>query len=147
MLVHIELDTALESDRRALYAMSAALTEPVGGSPIPKSALRPEPAPAKAAPAKAAPAKAAPAKAAPAKAAPAKAAPAKAEPAVDPAKPAVDPGPAVDLDTAVAVATDLVARGKTADVKLALAAAGAKRVSELKGTAIAKFLEALEDAS
>ena len=137
MLVHIELDTALESDRRALYAMSAALTEPVGGSPIPKSALRPEPAPAKAAPAKAAPAKAAPAKAAPA----------KAEPAVDPAKPAVDPGPAVDLDTAVAVATDLVARGKTADVKLALAAAGAKRVSELKGTAIAKFLEALEDAS
>ena len=48
------------------------------------------------------------------------------------------------LEQAVAQATTLVADGKTAKVKEALAAAGAKRVSELKGSAIAVFLGALD---
>lgn len=48
------------------------------------------------------------------------------------------------LDDAVARATALVAAGKTAQVKAALATAGAKRVSELKGAMIAVFLEALD---
>jgi hypothetical protein len=48
------------------------------------------------------------------------------------------------LDDAVARATALVAAGKTSVVKAALAVAGAKRVSELKGATISTFLEALD---
>lgn len=47
------------------------------------------------------------------------------------------------LDNAVKMATIMVAEGKAALVKEALATAGVKRVSELKGKAIAAFLEAL----
>jgi hypothetical protein len=47
------------------------------------------------------------------------------------------------LDDVVARATELVAAGKTAQVKAALAEAGAKRVSELKGKSIGMFLAAL----
>lgn len=54
-----------------------------------------------------------------------------------------DEGPAT-MDTAVKRATELVANGKAAEVKAALATAGVKRVSELKGKAIAAFLEALD---
>ena len=50
---------------------------------------------------------------------------------------------AATLEEAVTRATALVADGKTAKVKGALAVAGAKRVSELKGATIATFLEAL----
>jgi hypothetical protein len=53
-----------------------------------------------------------------------------------------EPGVAT-LDDAVAKATELVAAGKTAQVKAALAEAGAKRVSELKGKSIGLFLAAL----
>jgi hypothetical protein len=52
--------------------------------------------------------------------------------------------PAADkLALAVKTATEMVAAGKTAEVKAALANAGAKRVSELKGAAIDAFLEDL----
>lgn len=48
------------------------------------------------------------------------------------------------LEQAVSRATALVSKGKTETVKEALAAVGAKKVSELKGTAIAAFIEALD---
>lgn len=47
------------------------------------------------------------------------------------------------LDDAVALATKLMSGGKAADVKAALGTVGAKRVSELKGSKIAAFIEAL----
>lgn len=57
-----------------------------------------------------------------------------------------DPEPVVEYTTAdaVAKATQVLADGGTANVKAALAAAGVKRVSELKGAAIAGFIAALE---
>lgn len=48
------------------------------------------------------------------------------------------------LDDAVARATTMVSAGKTAEVKAALATAGAKRVSELKPANIQTFLDALD---
>lgn len=48
------------------------------------------------------------------------------------------------LEDAVSKATKLVSGGKASEVKAALAAAGAKRVSELKGDAIGTFMQALE---
>lgn len=59
----------------------------------------------------------------------------------------MDDEPAADAPTttdAVAKATQVLADGGTATVKAALAAAGVKRVSELKGAAIADFIAALE---
>jgi Ribosome-associated chaperone zuotin len=53
-------------------------------------------------------------------------------------------GDAPTLDDAVSKATKLVSEGKTAQVKAALLAAGAKRVSELKGAGISVFLNSLE---
>lgn len=47
------------------------------------------------------------------------------------------------LEDAVKRATELVAAGKAAAVKAALAGAGVKRVSELSGAKIATFLDAL----
>ena len=80
----------------------------------------------------------------------------------DTPEPAVEPEPVVEepaaaepeedlvgaetvhtLDDAVTLATKLVSEGKAADVKAALATAGAKRVSELKGDSISKFIKAL----
>lgn len=52
-----------------------------------------------------------------------------------------DDGPT--LEDAVKRATELVAGGKAAEVKAALAAAGVKRVSELSGAKISTFLDAL----
>lgn len=88
-------------------------------------------------------------KAAPAKKAPAKKAAAK--------KPEPDPEPDEEeeqddeqddeqdpLDVAVARATDLLSQKKGAKVKAALEAAGAKKVSDLKGDAVQVFLEALD---
>lgn len=46
------------------------------------------------------------------------------------------------LEDAVALATELVADGKTAEVKKVLARLKVKRVSELEGDAIAEFLSA-----
>jgi hypothetical protein len=82
----------------------------------------------------------------------AKATPAPAKKAAAPKPTAVpDPEPEEDLvgggatlEDAVAKATELVAAGKTAAVKAALAAAGAKRVSELSGAKIQVFLDALD---
>lgn len=48
------------------------------------------------------------------------------------------------LDDAVTLATQLVSDGKAPAVKAALAVAGAKRVSELKGDAITAFINELQ---
>lgn len=48
------------------------------------------------------------------------------------------------LEDAVARATTLVSEGRAAEVKAALATAGAKRVSELKPANIQAFLDALD---
>lgn len=48
------------------------------------------------------------------------------------------------LDDAVTLATQLVSDGKAPAVKAALAVAGAKRVSELKGDAISAFINELQ---
>lgn len=123
MKIIIELDTDQAADRRALSAMNAALIEPASTSfPEPKNrAPEPKPAPVE------------------------KPKPAPVE------KPKAKPKPAEetanDRDKAIAIATEMVSSGRTADVKVALAAAGARRVSELKGAQVAKFLEALEDAA
>lgn len=54
-------------------------------------------------------------------------------------------GDAPTLQDAVTLATDMVGAGKATQVKAALAAAGgAKRVSELKGDAIAAFITAAQ---
>lgn len=50
----------------------------------------------------------------------------------------------VDLSVAVARATALVSEGKSTEVKAALTAVGAKRVSELSEDQVASFLAALE---
>lgn len=77
------------------------------------------------------------AKAAPA---PEKAAPKAEEPEEEEAAADED---AVTLDDAVAIATKLVSSGEAAKVKAALSELGAKRVSELSGDKIAKFVTAL----
>lgn len=66
----------------------------------------------------------------------------KAEPAPEPED--IIGGPEATLEDAVSRATALVAAGKTAQVKAALATAGVKRVSELSGAKIATFLTALD---
>lgn len=81
--------------------------------------------------------------------APAKAAPAKAAPAKAAAKAA--PEPEVDLlgggedlrEQAVLMATELVTTGQSQKVRDALAAAGAKRVSDLADGQLAAFLAAV----
>lgn len=127
MKIIIELDTDQAADRRALSAMNAALIEPASTSfPEPKNRA-PEPKPAPVEKPKAEP---------------------KPAPVEKPkAKPKSAEETANDRDKAIAIATEMVSSGRTADVKVALAAAGARRVSELKGAQVAKFLEALEDAA
>lgn len=71
--------------------------------------------------------------------------------APEPVSPAPEPDAPQDdssdveatLEVAVARATELVASGKAAEVKAALKAAGARRVSELKNDQVSVFLEAL----
>lgn len=65
-------------------------------------------------------------------------------PGVDEEDPAPPAKGEATMEAAVKAATDLVSQGKAAQVKTALAGVGAKRVSELKGKAIAEFLEALD---
>lgn len=54
-----------------------------------------------------------------------------------------DPETGPTVADAVKVATDLVANGKTAEVRAALTAAGVNRVSELSEDDVAPFLAAL----
>jgi len=77
--------------------------------------------------------------------APAKAAKpaAKPEPEPEPEEEDVLGAGVPTLDDAIALATKLVAAGKTSDVKAALAELDCKRVGELKGSQIGQFLEAL----
>lgn len=75
--------------------------------------------------------------------APEPAASAPSAPSPDEAAEEDDAEDAPTMDDAVTRATVLVSQGKAAAVKAALAVAGAKRVSELKGTQIAAFLQAL----
>lgn len=135
-------------------ATEAAVVAALGGK-APAAAAAVTPPAAKATPPAAKPPVATkpPVKAPAAPKAPAK--PAEPEPEED----VVDEGPAAALEdedllggdapeytieAAVAAATKLVSSGKPAVVKAALATAGAKKVSELKGKAIQAFLEALE---
>lgn len=74
---------------------------------------------------------------------PRKRAAAKKTAAAPPADETSDDDPS--LEDAVALATELVADGKTADVKKVLAKLKVKRVSELEGDAIAEFLAAFAD--
>ena len=53
--------------------------------------------------------------------------------------------PVHELRTAVSRATELVAAGKSSEVKAALATAGAKRVSELTPATLPVFLAALDN--
>ena len=53
-------------------------------------------------------------------------------------------GGAPTLEDAVAKATELVSSGQTATVKAALAAVGAKRVSEVKANQVQAFIDALD---
>lgn len=76
-------------------------------------------------------------KPAPAKKAPAKPAPKDDAPADEPST----DGPT--LEDAVATATKMVSNGESAKVKTALAAVGAKRVSEVSEDKVAEFLDAL----
>lgn len=69
-------------------------------------------------------------------------------------KPAPEPEPDEDgddegaaeysLDDAVQVATKLVSKGKSSDVKAALTKLGVRRVSELKGGQIGEFIGSFE---
>lgn len=68
---------------------------------------------------------------------------AAAEPAEEPAEDLLG-GTEYTLKDAIAKATELVSNGRGAEVKAALAPTGAKKVSELKGDAIATFIQALE---
>lgn len=54
-------------------------------------------------------------------------------------------GEAPSLEDAIAAATELVSNGGAAKVKAALAAVGAKKVSELAGADVQSFLDALND--
>lgn len=84
-------------------------------------------------------AKAAPAKAAPAKAAPAKAAAPKAEPKAETPAPAEDDAEA-QLELAVSRATALINGGNADKLRGILGEIGVKRVSELAGDDLTRFL-------
>ena len=149
--LNIEIKDASEADvKRLAEAVSVAMcatpvtvTAPEETAPAPAPAPAPEEKPAPA-PKKKARKKPAPAPApAPEEPAPVPA-PAPEEPAPAPA-PAPEDGGSDEglLDVAVKRATALLAEGDTTPVKEALKAAGARRVSQLKGDAIQVFLDAL----
>lgn len=146
--LNIEIKDASEADvKRLAEAVSVAMC----ATPVTVTAPEePAPAPAPAPEEKPAPA---PKKKARKKPAPAPA-PVQEEPAPAPEEPAPvpeEPAPAPEeggsdeglLDVAVKRATALLAEGDTTPVKEALKAAGARRVSQLKGDAIQVFLDAL----
>ena len=145
--LNIEIKDASEADVKrlaeavsvAMCATPVAVTAPAPEEPAPTPAPEEKPAPA-------------PKKKARKKSAPAPApAPAPEEPAPAPAPAPEEPAPAPEdagsdkglLDVAVKRATALLAEGDTTPVKEALKAAGARRVSQLKGDAIQVFLDAL----
>lgn len=72
-----------------------------------------------------------------------KAAPAKPKP-LEGDDPVDESGEEASLATAITKATELVSNGESAKVRAALAAVGAKRVSELTIKTIPAFLEALD---
>ncbi len=160
--ITIEITVA---DDQAYTAREAQILAAIQAHPSQGAAAVVTPAPAKAAAPVAAPAPAAKVEAPKAAPAPAKKAPIPTTSATS-SKAAVldktidEPAPAAEeaeedlvggeeevaaytLEDAVSAATKLVSEGKSATVKTALAAVGAKRVSELKGVAIASFMEAL----
>lgn len=132
--LNIEIKDASEADVKrlaeavsvAMCATPVAVTTPEEPAPAPAPAPEEKPAPA-------------PKKKARKKPAPAPA-PAPEEPAPAPEDAGSDEGL---LDVAVKRATALLAEGDTTPVKEALKAAGARRVSQLKGDAIQVFLDAL----
>lgn len=140
--LNIEIKDASEADvKRLAEAVSVAMcATPVtvttpAPAPAPVPEEKPAPAPKKKARKKPAPAPTpAPEEPAPAPA------PAPEEPTTAPEDAGSDEGL---LDVAVKRATALLAEGDTTPVKEALKAAGARRVSQLKGDAIQVFLDAL----
>ena len=146
--LNIEIKDASEADVKrlaeavsvAMCATPVAVTAPAP-APAPVPEEKPAPAPKKKARKKSAPASApAPEEPAPAPTPAPAPAPAPEEPA-----PAPEDGGSDEelLDVAVKRATALLAEGDTTPVKEALKAAGARRVSQLKGDAIQVFLDAL----
>ena len=153
--LNIEIKDASEADVKrlaeavsvAMCATPVAVTAPAPEEPAPTPAPEEKPAPAPEEKPAPAPKKKARKKSAPAPAP----APAPEEPAPAPAPAPEEPAPAPEdggsdeglLDVAVKRATALLAEGDTTPVKEALKAAGARRVSQLKGDAIQVFLDAL----
>lgn len=81
------------------------------------------------------------------KKAPAKRAPKKAAPEPEPEEEEEEESAGVTLEDAVARATELVAEGRAAEVKGALANFSVKRVSELEESQVEEFLAALSEDS
>ena len=131
--LNIEIKDASEADVKRLaeavsVAMCATPVTVTTPAPAPVPEEKPAPAPKKKARKKSAPAPA----------------PTPEEPAPAPASAPEDGGSDEGLlDVAVKRATALLAEGDTTPVKEALKAAGARRVSQLKGDAIQVFLDAL----
>lgn len=136
MYISIDTDNLSPHDATILRALADSLTP--SGSAVVQADRKAEQA---AAPAvvKAAPAK----KAAAAKPAPEPDPEPEAE-AAEPEEDLIGGGEALSLDDAVSKAQDLVTSGKSAVVKKALAAVGAKRVGELEQSQIADFVAALD---
>ena len=123
--LNIEIKDASEADvKRLAEAVSVAMCATPVTVTTPAPEEKPAPAPKKKARKKPAPAPT----------------PAPEEPAPAPEDAGSDEGL---LDVAVKRATALLAEGDTTPVKEALKAAGARRVSQLKGDAIQVFLDAL----
>ena len=137
MRINIEIDTQQDLDnyeKNILAALSGATYVPDAAEPA-------KPAPAKPADPWAADpwAEPKPAKPAPAKPAPSKPAPSK-EPEPEEAT------EEVTMEEAVALASEMISKGKTAQVKAALTDLGVKRVSEMVATKqLIKFVAALKD--
>ena len=151
MFVNISLNTEAQEDLDILGQLIAAITDAqvtpkAEPSTPPKLTVvppEPEPAPAKAEPRKAAPAAR-------------KAAQSKPEPEASP-EPEAEPTPEAEAEATedlmggteytreqvVARATELLSEQKTAALKAALAAVGAKRVSELKPEQFTAFMAEL----
>lgn len=141
MIVTIQFDTTSAPDETALKRLFGGgdvtvnqtfPTQSERQTAAKKAAPEPEPEPDADEPA---PAKKTAAKRAPAKKAAAKKAEPEPEDDVDP------------LDVAIERATEMVQSGGIKTVKAALAAVGAKKVSDLTGNKVEAFLEALDEAA
>ena len=133
MMITISIET--ENVGAKDLAVLSSLVGALGGAPATATAPEPAPEPEPAT--------------APKKSAPKKSAPKKPEPEPEP-EPAPEPETAGEseeelLARAVETATRLLSEGQMALVKTALKNAGSRRVSELSGDALKKFLAEVSD--